>query len=473
MSPFPRIAALVAALTLANAAPRASATDWPQFRGPHASGVAPGGFPVRFGPDTNVVWKVPVPGGNSSPTLLGPLVFLTGFADNQLLVLAHSRADGHPLWRRALPAGPIEHGARLGNPATATPATDGERVVVYFGPFGLASFAPDGTEQWRLPLPNPLTQHGAGTSPVIAGDLVLLNCDQDVGSYLLAVDKRTGREVWRAQRPAARRGFSTPLAWPATDPEIAVVAGSLRLTAYRLKDGAEAWHVDGLPNEMVGSPVAGDDGWVFAAGWTSGSGVSRMPSWESLVAEGDADHDGVLARDEAPGGPARTHFVYLDGNKDGRLTRAEYEAAAHAFDASRNVALAVRPGGHGDVTATHVAWTHPRGLPYCPTPLWHDGRLYSVRNGGLATCLDARTGKAHYQEQRLGATGDNYASPVASDGMVCVFSQAGVGVVYRAGDTLEVVARNALEESVVATPAIADGRLYVRTASTLYAFGNR
>ncbi len=97
MSPFPRIAALVAALTLANAAPRASATDWPQFRGPHASGVAPGGFPVRFGPDTNVVWKVPVPGGNSSPTLLGPLVFLTGFADNQLLVLAHSRADGHPL----------------------------------------------------------------------------------------------------------------------------------------------------------------------------------------------------------------------------------------------------------------------------------------------------------------------------------------------------------------------------------------
>lgn len=467
MSPLQAVIACAAGAALS-----AAAADWPQFRGPHASGVAPGGFPTRFGPATNVAWKSAVPGGNSSPVLLGSRVFLTASADNQLLVLAYSRADGHELWRRPLPSGPVERGARLGHPATGTPAAEEDRVVVYFGPFGLASFAPDGTEQWRLPLPNPVTQHGAGTSPVIAGDLVLLNCDQDTGSYLLAVDKRTGREAWRTARPGARRGFSTPLAWPPSDPGVAVVAGTLRLTAYRLRDGAEAWHVEGLPNEMVSSPVGGDDGRIYVAGWVAGSGVSRMPAWASLVAEGDADHDGVLTRDEAPAGPARQHFPYLDADKDGRLTRAEYEAAAHAFDASHNVAMAVRPGGSGDVTASHVEWTFTRGLPYCPTPLWLDGRLYLVRNGGLATCLDARTGRPHYQEERLGAVGDNYASPVASDGLVCVFSQAGVGVVYRAGDTLEVVARNALEEAVVATPAVGDGRLYVRTASTLYAFGN-
>ena len=449
----------------------ARGADWPQFRGPNASGVATGGFPAVFGPDTNVVWKTAVPGGNSSPVLWGPRVFLTAFADNQLLTVALSRTDGREVWRRALPAGPIEHGARLGNPATATPATDGDRVVVYFGPFGLASYAPDGTEQWRLPLPNPVTQHGAGTSPVIAGDWVLLNCDQDVGSHLLAVDKRTGLEVWRALRPAARRGFSTPLPWPSTNPEIAVIAGTLRLTAYRLKDGVEAWHVDGLPNEMVSSPVGGDDGNIYVAGWVAGSGVSRMPTWDSLVTEGDADHDGMLTQAEAPPGPARQHFQYLDSDKDGRLTREEYEAAAHAFDASHNVAMAVRPGGSGDVTATHVVWKQTRGLPYCATPLAYDGRLYLVRNGGLATCLDAKTGKPFYQEERLGAIGDNYASPVASDGRVCVFSQAGVGVVYQAGDALEVIARNALGELVVATPAIADGRLYVRTASAMYAFG--
>ncbi len=446
------------------------ATDWPQFRGPGASGSVPGGFPTRFGPDTNVVWKTAVPGGNSSPVLAGDRVFLTGFENHELLVLAYDRATGRELWRRALPPGPIEHGAQLGSPATGTAATDGARVAVYFGPFGLACFQTDGTELWRRPLPVPVTQHGAGTSPVITGDLVLLNCDQDLGSHLLAVDKRTGRDVWRVERPAARRGFATPLLWPPKEPDLAIIAGTLRLTAYHVHDGSEAWHVDGLPNEMVSSPVGGDDR-IYVAGWTAGSGVAHMPTWESIVAEGDVNHDGVLTQAEAPAGPAKQHFQYLDSNKDGRLTQSEYETVAHAFDVSQNVALAVRPGGSGDVTDSHVLWRHKRGLPYCATPLLYGGRLYLVRNGGLVTCLDAGTGKPAYAEERLGAVGDNYASPVASDGKVLVFSQPGVGVVFRAGDRLEVLARNALDGTVVATPALADGHLYVRTSGHLYAFG--
>jgi len=443
--------------------------DWPQFRGLHASGVASGGFPSVFGPGTNQLWSVPVAPGNASPIIAGERLFLTSWDGTALCVAAHATADGHGLWHRTLTPGTIERGARLGNPATATPVTDGERVVVYFGAFGLACFGVDGTELWRHPLPVPVTQHGAGTSPILAGDLVLLNCDQDVGSHLLAVDKRTGRLRWRTERPHALRGFSTPLAWPPDKPAQVVVAGTLRLDAYDLATGTHAWHVDGLPNEMVSSPVPGN-GLIHVAGWTAGSGVSRMPDWEGLIEAGDTDKDGALTRDEVPAGPARNHFAYLDADKDGRLSKAEYASAARAFDASRNVAMAVRPQGTGNLTASAILWTHGRGLPYCPTPLLHDGRLYLLRNGGLLTCLDATSGKSFYQEERLGALGDNYASPVASGDLICVFSQSGTGVVLRSADRLEVLARNALGESVVATPAIDHGRLYVRSASRLWCF---
>ncbi len=454
----------------ASADPAPAGLEWPQFRGPGASGIGVGGFPDRFGPGTNEAWAIDVPPGNSSPVISGQRLFLTGFSGGELVVLALDARTGREAWRRVLAPGRIERGARLGNPATATCATDGRVVVSYFGPFGLVSHDMDGTERWRHPLPTPLTQHGAGTSPVIVGDLVLLNQDQDTGSYLLAVGLADGRTRWRVDRPHARRGFSTPLAWPPGKPEAVVVAGTLQLDAYRVGDGSPLWRVQGLPNEMVSSPVAGD-GMLFVAGWTAGSGVGRMPAWDDLMANGDANHDQRLSSAEAPAGPARQHFAYLDADKDGQLSAGEYAAAAHAFDASRNVAMAVRPGGVGDVTGTAVLWTFPRGLPYCPTPLLLGERLWLVRNGGLVTVLDARTGRAVLQEERLGTLGDHYASPVASGDRVCIVAQSGTAVVLRAGDTLDVVARNPLGDAVVATPAIAHGRIHVRTATRLHAFG--
>jgi outer membrane protein assembly factor BamB len=399
-------------------------------------------------------------------------VILTGFEDGQLLVFALDVVQGRSLWRRALTPGRIEHGARLGNPATATSTTDGRRIVSYFGSFGLVCHALDGTEVWRLPLPVPVTQHGAGTSPVILGDRVLLNVDQDTGSCLIAVDLGTGARLWRTERPHALRGFSTPLGWPSTSPEVAVIAGTLRLDAYRISDGSPVWHVEGLPNEMVSSPIhAGDQ--VFVAGWTAGSGVARMPAWGGLLETADSNHDGILSANEIPSGPAKQHFAYLDSNKDGGLSEAEYAAAAHAFDASRNVAMAIRPKGGGNITAASVVWTHTRGLPYCPTPLCLNGRIYLVRNGGLLTCLDANTGKPYFQEERLGTIGDNYASPVASGDRICIVSQSGVAVVLRAADSLDVIARNALGEPVVATPAIHDRHLLVRSSRRLFSFGPR
>jgi hypothetical protein len=239
--------------------------------------------------------------------------------------------------------------------------------------------------------------------------------------------------------------------------------------AYDLRDGKERWFVRGLPNEMVASPTAGD-GLIFVAGWTHGAGVSRVPPFDELAEAGDRDKDGRLTQAEAAG-PARQHFFYIDADKDGSITRAEYETMAAIFSESKNVCLAIRPGGHGDVTDTHVVWKQTRGLPYVPTPLCYEGRVYLVKNGGLASCFDAQTGRVHYLEERLGALGDYYSSPVAAGGRVCAISQQGVAVVSRSGDALEVLARIPLGEPVLATPAIEGGRLYVRTKSWLYAFG--
>jgi len=198
-----------------------------------------------------------------------------------------------------------------------------------------------------------------------------------------------------------------------------------------------------------------------------------MPPFERLLEQADADHDGRLTRSEAPGGPVRQHFLYLDANKDGFVTREEYETIARIFDESRNQLLAVRPDGRGDVTETHVAWRANRGLPYVPSPLCYEGRLYLVKNGGLASCFAAASGEVFYQEERLGALGDYYASPVAAGGNICAISRSGTAVVYRAAPPLEVLAMNALQESVVATPALAWNVIYIRTASHLYAFGAR
>jgi outer membrane protein assembly factor BamB len=399
-------------------------------------------------------------------------LLLTGFVDQQLVVLNLDPETGKERWRQELPPGPIEPGSRLSHPATATPALDDLGSVSYFAPFGLVAHDDTGRELWRHPLPTPVTQHGASSSPVLAGNLVLQLVDQDVDSFLLALDRRSGELRWRTPRPTARRGFSTPLPWPTLQPRWAIVAGTLQLDAYHLADGAPAWNLAGLPNEMVSSPIAGPE-LLYVAGWTFGSGVPRMPAWESLIT-GDANGDALLARDEIPGGPGRQHFAYIDADRDERLSQEEYERIAHIFDASRNAALAIRPPSPETTDAVpSVVWEQTRGLPYVPTPLLYEGHLYLIRNGGIASCLDAVTGEYRYQEERLGAMGDYYASPIAAAGKVLAIAQPGTAVVYRAGGTLEVLARNTLGEEILATPALAGHTLYLRTLTTLYAFRER
>lgn len=451
----------------------ATAANWPQFRGPAGSAYADGeDFPVHFGPDTNLVWKAKLPAGNSSPIVWDDRVFLTGYAEPDLLTLCLDRKTGESLWQRTLPADDNKAHNALQNPAAPTPVTNGQRVWVYFGAFGVACYDFTGTEVWRRPLPTPLTQHGAGTSPVLAGDLVILARDQDAGSELLALRQSDGSVVWKKSREEFRRGFGTPLLIASAGEEQVLVSGTLRAVAYAVRDGTERWSVSGLPNELCSTPATGN-GLLFIAGWTPGSGVPRMPLWDDLVQRDDGDGDSVLTREEAPAGPARQHFLYMDANRDNRLDRAEYETIANIFNRSENALLAIRPGGSGDVTASHVAWKQTRGLPYVPSPLWYRDRLYVVRNGGIVSCFNATNGVASYQEERLGAIGDYYASPIAANGKLCAIAQPGTVVVWRAGDQLEILARNTLGETVMATPALSRRTLLVRSRLHLWAFAEQ
>lgn len=451
------------------------AANWPQFRGPGAvaAAVGAGKAPVHFGPKTNLVWSTELPPGISSPVIWGNRIFLTGVDSGKLVTLALERATGKVLWSRPAPADKLEATHRIGSPAAPTACTDGERVVVYFGSYGLLAYDFAGKELWRHPLPGPVVEFGSSSSPILVGDLVIQLCDSDMDSFLIAVDKRTGQQAWKTARPEHRRGFATPFVWRHDGIEELIVNGSLKLSAYDPKTGALRWTARGMARVANASPTAGD-GLLFIASWNIGSDASDklvLPPHAEFLAQHDKNKDGQLAKDEFPTGPFRDRFSQFDLNKDGRVTETEYAGMADQFVQAENAIFAVKPGGRGELSGTHVAWKHNRSLPYVASPLYHQGRVYSVRSGGMATCYDAKTGDVIYRDERLGALGDYYASLTAADGNVFAVSQKGTVTVFSGSHALEVLARNEMGETVMATPAILDGRIYLRTEKRLLCFG--
>jgi outer membrane protein assembly factor BamB len=454
---------------------RLTAAEWPQFRGPGGLGIADGSPPpVNFGPTSNVVWKTALPPGNSSPVVWGDKVFVTSFDQSKLETLCVDRRDGKVLWRTTAPATKFEPTHKLGNPATPTPATDGERVYVSFGSFGLLAYDFDGKEVWRHPLPLPVVEFGTSASPILWNDLVVLVCDQDENSFLIAVSRRTGKQAWRVSRGEFRRSFATPLVWRHHGDEELIVPGSIWLTSYH-HDGTERWRYSGTSRVACSSPGASED-MLFSASWNvggdEGARISMEP-FENFAGEHDRNKDAKLTRDEIPTGPVKERFTQMDLNKDGIVTPAEWQNMREMFAKAENAVLAIRPGGKGDVTRTHVAWKSTRSLPYVSSPLCYGGRLYTVKNGGLLSCYDSKSGTPFYQDERLDAPGDYYSSAVACGQRVFVASQKGTVIVLAAGDSLKILSRNDLGEQVMATPAIVDRKLYVRTSNALFCFGDK
>ncbi len=448
--------------------------DWPQFRGKNSAGVADDtNLPVHFGPDKNVVWKTPLPAGPSSPSIAGDKIFLTGVENEKLFTFALDRATGRVLWRREAPRPRKQVLQENNHPASPTPATDGVNAYVFFADFGLLAYGPDGEELWRLPLGPFNNPFGHGSSPILVGDLVLQVCDQDSGSFFVAVEKATGKIRWNTPRPHAQRGYATPVVYQPTDGDLQVlVVGSYRLDAYEVATGKSMWWFGGLPWQIKPTPVMSENNiyLVTRAGESDPGEQEIVPPFPEALAKLDKDKNGKLSKDEIVDERAINRFdEYLDLDDSGFLEERDWDQ----FKLRRtgmNALWAYRLGGEGDVTENNFLWKSSRSLPNVPSPLFYQGILYTLKEGGILTSFDPKTGEILKQGRLPGALGDYYASPVAADGKIYAVSEEGNLAVIQAGAQWELLAVNPMGDGSKFTPAIVDGKLYVRTYSALYCF---
>jgi outer membrane protein assembly factor BamB len=380
---------------------------WPRFRGPSGQGLTgKSGLPVRWDKDgTGIAWRVKVPGhGNSSPVVWGDRIFLTS-ADakgQERSVLCYGRADGRLLWERKVPPRTPEPGVRDKNGyASATPVTDGERVVAFLGSCGLVCYDFDGNLQWHYDKLRFRTTHGTGSSPLLYRDRVFFIQEQNqADTVFVALDKRTGQLLW--ERPRAKAmGWSTPVVVHVGDHDELLFAGGETIKGYDPATGKELWSLSGPTHEVIPAVVVGKD------------------------------------------------LVYCASGRNGPT-------------------LALRLGGSGDVTATHLAWRAVRYGPHVPSPILVGGRLYTVNDTGIASCLDAATGKLIWVER----ISDRFsASPVEAGGLLYFPSESGITYVLRAADKFEVVAKNDLGAGILASPAVVDHQLLLRTQEELVCIG--
>jgi outer membrane protein assembly factor BamB len=386
--------------------------NWPGWRGPQRTGISTeSGLPTSWSATENVVWKAALPGaGISNPIVWDDRVFVTssdGEQQDELHIVCLHRDDGRELWHLRLwgTAPTLSHGTKS-TMASPSPVTDGQHVYGFFGTGDVFCVDFDGGLVWQRALADEYgefeNRFAASSSPLLHGDLLLLQCDHYGASYALAIDKHTGANRWKLDRPEAWLSWASPQLAPVGDSgrHELILCGSEKVDALDPLTGERLWTLGGMAHECIPTPVLGH-GLVYAVS-----------------------------------GPNGTTY-------------------------------AIRPGGRGDITDTeHVVWTSTRGTPFVPSGILVGDYYYLVNDQGIGTCLTAETGEQVWRK-RLG--GEFTASPVAGDGKVYFTNESGSTLVIAANtDGYEELAQNELDEPVYASPAISQGRLFIRGASHLY-----
>jgi outer membrane protein assembly factor BamB len=449
----------------------ASGGPWAQFRGPNGSGVDSGsGYPVEFSATKNVAWKTAVPYGQSSPIVVGSRVYLTASENGRLLTICIDAKTGAELWRREIQPERAHKIYSANDPASPTPVADETGVVAFFPDFGVAAYTPDGKDAWTLPLGPFKNFYGMAASPILVRRMLVLACDQQSGSFLVAVDRATGRQLWKTPRAAATVGWATPMAFePPQGPAQLIVLGSTRLDSYYLDTGEPLWWMPVGSMGALGTPVATGDTLLVS---TLSTSEPWMPAFEPTLATYDKDKDGRVSRQEFSGDKdLGEHFGWIDADSDNSVTAQEWNTA-RSMGMEDYGAFAVRPEkASGKLAPQAVRWRFKKNLPFVPAPLVYDGVYYMVRDGGIITSLDPATGQLAKEGRSGEALGQYYASPVAADSKVFLSSSEGKITVLAAGAQWRILGVNDLGEEIHATPALSQGRIYVRTRSSLYCFG--
>ena len=403
--------ALCLLLILATDTGSATADDWPQFRGVGGRGLAESSrsLPTEIGPDSeHIAWKIAFPPGHSSPVLHGKRLFLTAVRDKALVTIAVSRSKGKILWEQKAPYKKLEEIHAIGSHAQPSPATDGKRVVSLFGSSGLYCHDVDGRLLWKKEMGPFNNDFGAGTSPVIVDDLVITVQDHDTDSFLAAYDKKTGRLAWKTDRSEFPRNYCSPVIWTVGGKKQVIVAATLRVVGYDLKTGKEIWSLGGMTSNCIPSPIISD-------------GVAYL----------------------------------MSGFRGNKFQAVKLAGAKGDLDESKN-----------------VLWELGSGTSYVPSALLYQSNLYFLRsNSGVLTCVDAKSGKPHYEGERLSGMRTVYASPVGAGGHVYVTSRSGVTKVIKAGAKPEVVATNELDDTIDGSAAVVGDVIYFRGRKNLYCIG--
>ena len=454
------------------------AEDWPQFRGINASGVSASNkpLPTEFSLTDKLKWSVKLGDGIGCPIVAGGKVFVTGMTGERTFsAFAFEAATGKKLWQRDFETGKLPRITPPNSHASSTPASDGQRVYVYFSTLGLVALdGASGEQSWQRSLPSPsyLMDWGAASSPIVHNGTVYFNQDDDLAPALFAIDAKSGAVKWKTERPDMLAGYAVPVICEANGQTDVVVSGSGFLKGYDPATGHERWSCNSTLRTMMTSPIV-RDGVIYLSSQSYGDEKRTLKF--ALLEWLDTNQDGLLARAEIPK-EFWSRFDQSDKNKDGVIRDEELDTAFQSANnqaGGGNTIQAIRGGGTGDVTKTHVLWNIKNKSPSnLVSPVVVGEQLFIVKKGGLSSSFDSATGKTHWELNRIRNIGDYYASPVAGDGKIYVAGENGFIVVLEQGPKLKILATNDVGESCIATPAIADGRIFIRGRESLFCFGD-
>jgi outer membrane protein assembly factor BamB len=505
----------------------ADAEDWPQWRGANCSGVSTTTkkLPVTFSANENVQWSADIGDGIGSASVVDGRVYVTSVryaagkepaadADakekakpTEFHVYCYEASSGTKLWEKQYSAGekPLPTIHATNSYASSTPAVDSERAYVYFSRIGIVALdSKTGEQVWQQKIPEPfyVFDWGPGMSPVLFGDKLFFCQDDDLTPAIYCLDKKTGKILWSDSRTDFAVSYSHPIICTTPDGPELVVAGTGKLIGYDIDTGKRKWAAEIFCRNIKTTPQT-RDGIVYLS--VESYGMSYQ--WRATA---DANGDGKITREEIiasrkdkeAGIPDAfwKKFERGDLNKDGVLEGEEIDAAFldpsnkggllardvqnrggsetnwKKFDDSLQTEAsiqAVRGGGKGDVSKTHTLWKHKtKAADHLVSPLVNDGRMFMIKSNGLVSAYDTKEGEPLYVRKRVDNASSYLAAPVFGDGKIYIAAENGKILVLENGnDFKEPLAINDMGESCIGTPAIADGRLYLRTRTKLFCVG--
>lgn len=519
---FPRVcrSVFLALWVFSLAAGSALAEDWPQWRGPNCTGVATSkkSLPVEFSPTKNVRWSAEVGDGICSPAVVAGRVFTTAMLGkkpgNKFVVLGFDAASGKKIWQREMAIeGEVLPTIHESNSyASASPAADEERVYVYHARLGMMAFdAKTGETVWQRALPEPyfVFDWGPGMSPVVHGDRLFFCQDDDLFPAAYCLDKKTGEILWKDDRGDMACCYSHPVICETPQGPEVVIAGTGKMIGYDYKTGVRKWASEVFCRNIKTTPVTFGGiiyvsvesvgisyQWRVTADVNADGKITReeilnnkyrlntakpIPDafWKKFE-RGDENKNGVLEGDEID-------KAFLDPKNRGGLLASEVQARLGKVidtdadklpeelgELQKDASIqAVRGGGKGDVSKSHVLWMHKTKSPsHIVSPLVADGRMFIIKQGGITSAFDIKDGQSIWERRRVGAAGSYLSAPVFGDGKIYVASEPGVVSVIESGPEQKVLSRNDMGEPIAATPALVDGQIFLRTRTKLFCIAN-